>query len=237
MMKKIAFLLLLMLIVLPGCLEDPDPLPQTIRTYEYFYNYLMESYDIQWEIDEKIIGSGHSYGVPAQAVIELDESQQEVLFLTRNPDTGLLLDSLSGLLFENGSYMLAMLGNEEEPHLLFKPLDTRPPTSGMIKIHFMHAAPTMNPVDIYVGGNQPGDKVLSALDYTSVTEYLEIAEDKLWEALIITPANSLPADSTILSYTANTIFKIGNAYLCTIGHNENDIESPFLIQVDEHPVY
>lgn len=237
MIKKITVPLLSMFILLSGCLEDPDPRPQTIDTYQYYYNFLTESYGIQWEIDGEIIGSGHPYGIPAQAVIQLDQSEQEVLFLTRNPDTDLLLDSLSWLLFEHGTYMLAQLGSEEEPHLLCNPMDTRPPTSGMVKFHFMHAAATLDPVDIYIGGDQPEDKVLSGLDYTSVTEYLEKPEDKLWEAVIVTPANVLPTDSTILSYQVNTIFQTGRIYLCTISHIENSIESPYQVQVDQHPVY
>lgn len=237
MIKKIAGPLLFMFVLLSGCLEDPDPLPQTIDTYQFYYNYLTEAYDLQWEIDGEIIGTGHTYGIPAGAVIQLDQVEQEVLFQTRNPDSGVMLDSLSCLLFENGSYMLAQLGSEEEPHLLCKALDSHPPTTGMIKFHFMHAAATMNPVDIYIGGDQPEDKVLSGLDYTSVTEYLESTQEKFWEAIIVTPTNSLPADSTILSYTVNTIFQIGRTYLCTIGHSENSIESAYQIQVDEHPVY
>lgn len=236
MIKKIAPLFLFISILLPGCLEDPDPLPQTIDTYQYYYNYVTEAFDLQWEIDGEVIGSGHTYGIPAEGVILLDQVEQEVLFQTRNPDTGVMLDSLSHLLYENGFYMLAQLGSEQEPHLLCKALDTRPPTSGRIKYHFMHAAASMDPVDIYIGGDQPEDKVLSGLDYTSVSEYLETTEERLWTAILVTPANTLPTDSTILSYTVNTLFQIGRTYLCTIGHSENSIESPYQMQVDEHPV-
>jgi len=237
MIKKIAAPFLFIFVFLTGCLEDPDPLPQTIDTYQYYYNYITEAFDLQWEIDGEVIGSGHTYGIPAEGVIQLDQVEQEVLFQTRNPDTGLMLDSLSYMLYENGFYMLAQLGSEQEPHLLCKALDSRPPASGRIKYHFMHAAASMDPVDIYIGGDQPEDKVLSGLDYSSVSEYLETTEERLWTAILVTPANTLPDDSTILSYTVNTLFQIGRTYLCTIGHSENSIESPYRLQVDEHPVF
>jgi hypothetical protein len=237
MIKKIAAPFLFIFVFLTGCQEDPDPLPQTIDTYQYYYNYITEAFDLQWEIDGEVIGSGHTYGIPAEGVIQLDQVEQEVLFQTRNPDTGLMLDSLSCLLYENGFYMLAQLGSEQEPHLLCKALDSRPPTSGMVKYHFMHAAASMDPVDIYIGGDQPEDKVLSGLDYSSVSEYLETTEERLWTAILVTPANTLPADSTILSYTVNTLFQICRTYLCTIGHSENSIESSYQMQVDEHPVF
>lgn len=236
MIKKIATPLLALLLLLPGCMEDPDPIPLTINTYQTYYNCLMEPYGVQWEIDDEIIGTGQSYGIPVQAMFILDSSEQEVLIRTNNSDNGFLIDSLSYSLVENGAYMVAILGTEEDPHLLCEPMNTQSP-AGMTKLRFLHAAATMGPVDIYIGGDLPEHKVLSGTNYTSVSEYLEVTEENLWNAILVTPANSLPADSTILSYTANTIFRSGRVYLCIIEHSENYIESTYQLQVNEQSVY
>lgn len=237
MIKKIAAPLLLMLILLSGCLKDPDPIPETIDTYQLYYNYLLEPYGIQWEIDDEIIGSGHEYGIPGQAIFSLDSVEQELHIQTRDSESGLWLDSLSHTMYQNGAYMIAILGSEEEPHLLCEPISTRPPASGMTKFRFLHAAPAMGPVDIYIGGDLPENKILSEVDYTNLTEYLEATEFLLWESLIVTPANILPADSTILSYAANTIFHSGWSYLCSIAHSNNSIESSYQIYIDDQPIY
>ncbi|RLD93221.1 MAG: hypothetical protein DRJ29_09480 [Bacteroidetes bacterium] len=237
MINKIVAPLLLMLILLSGCLKDPDPLPETIDTYQNYYNYFLESYAIQWDIDDEILGTGHAYGIPAEAIIILDQAEQELLIQALDSDSGLLLDSLSYTMFENGAYMTAILGSEEEPHLLCEPINTRPPATGMIKFRFLHASPDMGPVDIYIGGDLPEHKVLSSVDYTSVTEYSEATEEQLWEAIIVTPADSLPADSSILSYTVNTIFRSGWSYICAIAHSSSSIESSYQILVDDQPIY
>ncbi len=237
MINKIVAPLLLMLILLSGCLKDPDPLPETIDTYQNYYNYFLESYAIQWDIDDEILGTGHAYGIPAEAIIILDQAEQELLIQALDSDSGLLLDSLSYTMFENGAYMTALLGSEEEPHLLCEPINTRPPATGMIKFRFLHASPDMGPVDIYIGGDLPEHKVLSSVDYTSVTEYSEATEEQLWEAIIVTPADSLPADSSILSYTVNTIFRSGWSYICAIAHSSSSIESSYQILVDDQPIY
>lgn len=237
MFKRIVAPLLLILVLLSGCLKDPDPLPETINTYQNYYNYLLESYGIQWEIDDVILGTGHSYGFPAEAVVTLDQSEQLVRILARDSDSGLFLDSLSSYFVENAAYFTAIMGTEEEPHLLCEQIDTRPPASGMTKFRFLHAAPLMGPVDIYIGGELPEHKVFSALDYTSVTEYQEATEEALWESIIVTPANTLPADSSILSYTVNTIFQTGWSYLCAIGHSASSVESAYQIYVDDQPLY
>ena len=236
-MKKIALPLLFLLLSLQSCLKDPDPITQNINTYQYYYNYFVETNEIQWEIDDEIMGAGHSYGYPAQAIATLDQSEQEVLIRARNTDNGNLIDSLSYKLMENFTYMVAILGTEDEPHLLCEPMDTRRPTTGVIKVRFMHAAAAMGPVDIYIGGDLPENKILSGTSYTTVSEYLELTEEKLWDAVIVTPADILPGDSTILSYTANTVFRTGSVYLCTIGHSENSIESSVQMEAYNQPIY
>ena len=233
---KIAIPLVIPLLLLQACQEEPDPIPDTIDTYQSYYNYLLEPYPVQWEIDDEIIGTGHEYGTPAKAIISLDSVEQELHIQTRDSESGLWLDSLSHTMHESGAYMIALLGSEEEPHLMCEPMDTRPPASGMIKLRFLHTGPVLGLVDIYIGGDLAENKVLSGVDYTFVTEYVEATEENLWEAVIVTPANTLPADSTILSYTVNTIFRTGWIYLCTIGHSENSIESSYQIQVDDQPV-
>jgi len=237
MMKKNITPLLLLILSLQSCLKDPDPIPQSINTYQFYYNYLLESYDVQWEIDDEIIGTDHSYGFPAEAIAIIDQSEQEVLISASNTDNGNLIDTLSYTLMENFSYLVAILGTEDEPHLICEPLDTRRPSAGMIKVRFLHAAAAMGPVDIYIGGDLPENKALAGTNYTALSMYLEFTEEKLWNAVIVTPADSLPADSTILSYTANTDFSTGSVYLCTIGHSTNSIESSFQMVADDQAVY
>jgi hypothetical protein len=140
-------------------------------------------------------------------------------------------------MFENGAYMIALLGSEEEPTLLCEVMDTRLPTAGKIKFRFLHAAESMGPVDIYIGGDQPEYLALTAVDFPQVSEYLETTELQLWTSIIVTPANSLPADSTILEYTSNTVFRTGGIYLCIIGHISSSSESPFQMQADYQPVF
>jgi len=237
MIRKIAVLLVIPMMLLQSCLGDPEPIPESIDTYHYYYNYLLESYSLQWEIDDVIIGSNHTYGIPAEAIVTLDEIEQEVLIRTRNTENKQLLDSLSYAMFEYGAYMIALLGTEEEPHLLCEPMDTRRPSTGRVKFRFLHTAEAMGPVDIYIGGDQPEHLALTAMDFTQVSEYLEATQQLLWTSVIVTPAYSLPADSTILEYTANNIFETGWIHLCILEHTSSSSESPFQIQVDDQPVF
>jgi len=237
MIKKIAAPLLSMLILLSSCLKEPDPIRETIDTYHKYYNFLLEPYKVQWEFDDAVIGIDHSYGYPAAAIVSLAETPQDALIKIRISEGGMLLDTLSHTFFEGGSYMIAILGTEEEPDLICEQIDTHTPSTGMVKFRFLLTSPTLGPVDIYIGGDTIENRVFSGLDYVSVSEYAEATEINMWESVIITPANSLPADSTILSYTANSIFRAGSSYLCTLGHSSSTIESSYEMQVDNQPLY
>lgn len=237
MMKKIVVPLLLSILLLQSCLGDPDPIPESIDTYHYYYNYLLESYAVQWEIDDDIIGSGHAYGIPADAIVSLSKVEQEVLIRSRNTENELLVDSLSYTMFENAAYMIALLGSQDEPHLICEVMDTRVPSSGRVKFRFLHASESMGPVDIYIGGDQSEYLALANVGFTQASEYLEASEEQMWTSIVVAPANSLPADSTILEYTANTIFQNGGIYLLIINHISNSTDSPYQIQVDYQPVF
>ena len=237
MMKKIVVPLLLPILLLQSCLGDPDPIPESIDTYHYYYNYLLESYAVQWEIDDDIIGSGHEYGIPAEAIVSLTGAEQEVLIRSRNAENEFLVDSLSYTMFENAAYMIALMGTEEETKLICEVMDTRVPSSGRVKFRFLHASESMGPVDIYIGGDQSEYLALANVDFTQASEYLEASEEQIWTSIILAPANSLPADSIILEYTANNIFQNGGIYLLIINHISNSTNSPYQIQVDYQPVF
>ncbi len=235
MLKKIAISIVVPLLMIQSCLEDREPLPEywEIDTYLIYYNNLLESYDLQWEIDEVVIDTGHSYGVPDQASISLDRDEQEVLIRTRNSENYLLIDSLYCIMTKGGDFMIAIMGTEEDPYLICEPMDTR--MTSNVKFRFLHTSEAMGPVDIYIGGDQLEHLALIALDYTQVSEYLHATEEEIGTSIIVTPATSLPTDSTILEYTANSIFQSYGIYLCILEHVSSSNESSFQMQVDLQP--
>jgi hypothetical protein len=236
MIKQVSALLVTFML-LHSCLADMDPLPDTIDTYHYYYNNLMEEYDLQWEVDDALIGNGHSYGIPARATVSLTEPEQEVQIRAFNSENSLLIDSLSYRMFESFSYVIALMGTSENPHLLCEAMDTRMPSAGMVKLRFLHTAEALGDVDIYIGGSEAEHLAFTAMEYAHLSEYQETSEEQIWTSVIVTPANMLPADSTILEYTANRIFRTGGVYLCILEHESSSIESSFQIQAHDQAVY
>jgi len=233
MFKKIAITLIVPLLMIQSCQGDREPLPGPPDAYLVFYNNLLESYDLQWEIDEVVIGSDHSYGVRDQAYVHILFEEQEVLIRTRNSENHLLIDSLYCYMGVGGKYMIAIMGTEENPNLICKPMDTR--TTSNVKFRFINTSEALGPVDIYIGGDQREHRALTALDYTQLSEYFHATEEEIKTSIIVTPATILPTDSTILEYTNNSIFQSPGIYLCILEHVSSSNESPYQIQIDPQP--
>jgi hypothetical protein len=236
-MKKIVVLLMGSLLLFPGCLGDPDPIPDTIEARLIFYNNLMEPDKVVWEVDNSETLSGQSYGLPAEGVAKLEDFSQLVHIKVSTLEGGIALDSFDYHLDPFRYYMISILGTEEEPYLLCDTIDTGFPTIGLMKMRFLQAAENMGTIDIYVGGGTPEHRILSEIEYSQLSDYVEASQESFWNAIIITPTGILPGDSTILSYTVNNSFIPNNTYLGIINHTEIDPESSFRMQVFNQPVY
>jgi hypothetical protein len=236
-MKKMLIVLLGSLILLPGCLPDPDTGPENLTARIIFYNNLLEADKILWKVEDAESASGYSYGIPYEASVDVDGYSHPVRIKASTLEGGVTLDSLDYTLDPFRYYMVSIIGTEEEPRLLCDTMDTSFPTQGLVKMRFLQASESMGDIDIYIGGELPEHRKLSGISYGQLSEYLEATQESFWNAVIITPAESTPADSTILSYTVNNIFIPNNTYFGIINHNEVDPESSYRMQVFSQPSY
>ena len=238
-MKKTHAILLFLMVFGASCLKDPDPTPppSLIGSYINLYNFLTESYDIAWEIDDEIVESEHTYGTALLEFIEMDKEEQDATFTVKESKSTLLVDSEVYEIEQNQFYSVSILGNEKDPHILFETMEVQKPSLGLVKLRFMHTTLGLDNVDLYIGGFTPEHKVISELSFAQTTEYLEASQKDLWESIIVTPANVSPEDSSILSYTANDVFLPNNIYLGVIGHATSSANSSLQLQLYKQPVY
>ena len=220
-MKKYSSLILFVLFFLTGCLDDPAPEPplsDSIRSYFIIYNFLTEPFDVSWDINDSIVESAHSYGTSVLGNTILDQVSQDIAFTVKESGTDRVIESEVFGLQQNQFNIVSIMGTENIPYLLIDSLSLAAPSINMIKLRFMQTVMELGPIDIYIGGDTPEHKVFSSIAFSDITDYLETTEKNLWEAIIITPYNMPPSDSTILSYTANNVFVPNHVYLGVLGH-------------------
>lgn len=238
-MKKNHAILLFLMVIGVSCLKDPDPappLPTLTGSYVNLYNFLTESYDIAWEINEVIVESEHAYGTALLEFIEMDKELQNATFTISESQSTQVIDSEIFEMEQSQFYTVSILGNKKDPHILFESMEVQRPALGMVKLRFIHTTLGLDAVDLYVGGTAPEHKVVSGLSFAQITEYLEASQEDLWESIVVTPVNVSPEDSSILSYTTNNVFLPNNIFLGVIGHATSSASSALQLQLFTQPV-
>ncbi|MEN8203238.1 MAG: hypothetical protein ABFS28_11630 [Bacteroidota bacterium] len=237
MIHRLVTFVLILSIILPGCLNEPDPpLPDSIRSYFILYNFLSESYDVHWDINEIGVESSQAYGLHLPGFSTLEEIKEDVLFSVKEAGSMRVIRSDTFTMEQNHYYIVSIMGTEQEPYILFEPMDLDAPSTGMVRLRLMQTAMEMGPVDLYIGGSTPDHKVISGIAYTDISDYIEASEEELWEAIIITPFGISPADSTILLFTANDVFTPNYVYLGVVGHVTNSPSSTLHLLLYDQPV-
>ena len=236
-MKKIIIALLGSLMLLPACLDDPITGPDTLQARLVFYSNLMETDKVIWKLDDTESHSGQSYGLPVEASVEVEGYDHQVHLSASTLEGEVELGSLNCFLDPFRYYMISLIGTEEEALLLCDSMDTSFSTLGLVKMRFLQASESMGTIDIYVGGELPEHRKLFGVNYGQLSEYIEATQESLWNAIIFTPAEVAPADSTILSYTVNKNFIPNRTYFGIINHTEVDPESSYRMQVFDQPSY
>jgi hypothetical protein len=236
-MKKLIVIFLGLSLLLPACLDDPITGPETPEAGLIFYNNLLEADKVLWKVDETVSTVGQAYGVPIPGAVEVDGFAQQTRFVASTLDGGIGLDSFDLFLDPYRYYMISVMGTEEEPLLVSDTIDTSFPTLGLVKMRFLHASEAMGAVDIYVGGELPEHRKLTGITYGEISVYVEDTQESFWNAVIVTPADMTPGDSTLLSYTVNKNFIPNKSYFGIINHAEADPESSFRMQVFNQPSF
>jgi len=226
-----------MVILLVACSKDPDPpLPDPINSYFTLYNFLMVPYEISWTSADESVEIAHPYGIPIQAFTTMDRDSAEVSFTVKRSGTGTVIESEVFMMKKNKFYIIAIIGTENDPILLFEPMNIKRPDTEKIKIRFLQAAEDLDPVDVYIGGTGQDSRVLSGLAFADITAYIELSQVLAWDSLIISPQGIFPSDSTLFSYTRNEVILPDNIYLGVIAHSDNSPLSSLKLELFEHPV-
>lgn len=235
-LHKWVFSALIIFILLPGCLKDSDPPePGPILSYLMIYNFLPENYDVQWEINDVIVESSQAYGSSLLGTVFLEDMEADIPVVVKESGSERIIHSKVYLMEQYQYYILSIMGTEQDPHMVFETVDLKSPSTGMIKLRLMQTVRTAGPVDLYIGGTTPAHRKISGINYTQVSEYIEASEEELSEAIMVTPLDVSPADSTILSFAGNSIFFPDQVYLGVIGHDSDSPSAPLQLLIYDQP--
>ena len=233
-MKKI-YLILIVLIGLAGC-EKNDPEPEVIRAYCYFYNFLMSD-PVMWEVNGVELPETE-YGNRFLGAVLLNSEREEIYFAVKNADWGTVYGSQMVQLEKNRYYVMVICGTDDDPELLIREEVRSDPGGGMIRFQFLQAASDLDSLDVYMGGTDPTDKVLPAIDYTEFSDYFLVEDYKARASTFVTKAgDAFEQDSLLIDYQYNDPLQTEFNYMVVVAHENDLFTSDITLFLYSHSVY
>ena len=207
----------LLLAVLAACNEEPEPEPVEYSAYCSLYHFIELENSIEWEVDGVPVDWQQAYGSVVSGLVVLEEPSEEISFILRNSDNGEVIDSLHFNMTENANYLLTVFGTAGDTESVFQKVPDTPPSGRNLNIQFLHTASGFDSLDIYAGGDEPEDRIVTGLTYSGLSGYLEIEELSAQISITVTSSGG-PADpdSAYLYYAYNDALVRGRNYLSVI---------------------
>jgi len=222
-MKKLIISLLSISLILVSCIKDPEPEPEEIRAYVSIVSLFKESNTITWVVDEVEIQAEQEYGARVLGAVILASDAEEISFAAKNSDTGSLIESLLLTMEKDKYYQIVLYGSSDEPVLSLNEVETTRPQDSHVKFHFLHAATSLDSIDVYMGGTEVEDKVVSDLSFTEYSEYFEVLDYLARNSVTVTVhGDAYDPEKEILNYDYNDLIVSGMNYLSVFAYATGD---------------
>lgn len=236
-MKKLFILSILFSLISLSCNTDPETEPELIRAYCYLYHFVPELESVTWEVDNIEVPDDQAYAVLLPGAILLETASEEISFIVKHSGTGEILESREFTLEENKYYTAIVCGSKEDAQLLFQEVETTRPQSGQVKFQVLHAATGQDSIDVYMGGNTPDKRVVSELNFLSLSDPFEVQDYDARAAITVTVhSEEYNQDSVLLTSVYNDLVISGASYLSVVAPYTFDPQSELTFWLYDLPV-
>ncbi len=171
-MKKLLPLLLITFTILGSCKKDPVPVE--IRSYVLIHSLLKDSFALTWSADDVDVPYEQDYGDRILGAVLIDDVHEEIFFAVKNADSGELIETFLLDMEMNTYYLVILYGTADDPILVVEELDTSRPQDGYAGFRFLHVVPTLDSVDVYMGGTELTDRKVTDMSYTEFSDRFEV---------------------------------------------------------------
>lgn len=222
-MKKLLLFLVLIPLLLASCKKDPEPQPVEIRSYVSIHSLLREPFGVEWVVDGVTIPDEQAYGSRILGGVLLDEQTEEISFTANNFDTGSQVESLLLTMDMNKYYMIVLYGSADEPSLVIQEAESARPQLGHVKFQFLHAATTLDSVDVYMGSTEVEDRVVTDMSFPELSGYFEVDDYKARNSVTVSEHGDVyDPEKEILNYEYNDLIVSEINYFLVLGYASGD---------------
>ena len=222
-MKKLFIFFVFIPLLLASCKKDPEPQPIEIRSYVSIISLLREPFAVTWVVDGVEVPDNQDYGSRILGAVLLDIQTEEISFTAKNSDTGAQIESLLLTMEMNEHYLIVLYGYAEEPVLDFQELVSTAPQSGHVKFLFLHAATSLDSVDVYIGGTEVDDRVITDMHFTEYSDYFEVNDYEARTSVTVSEHGDIyDPEKELLNYEYNDLIVSEANYFSVIAYAIGD---------------
>lgn len=203
--------------------EDPQPPDTKASGTLVALNYLTqdEEYDFLMNDSKRIEGVAYAFG--GKSAFEWDKSEGKIKHSINVTAGGDEVFSANIDTVASRSYLSILVGPPTDGRVILSNNDTIPPAATEVKLRFLHAYQNISAIDIYVGGTEEANKVISNLAYAGLSNYVVATEADLTAAIIITETGVAPnIDTNLFTSIDNASHDGGNIYIDAIASQTID---------------
>jgi hypothetical protein len=238
---KSTLVVIILFITVTSCSKDePTPVPPIVYdTAELLTrNYLTSAAGFDWLVNGNKVSTNLQYAFGGKGTFQWNaDSIAAVILSINDADTGNELFTTTLPVAKDKSYYSGLVGSftAGTGTVVFNENDTTEPTTGNVRIRFLHAYQDLgNEIDIYIGGITADHKKITALDFAEMSAYIEVSLDDVNAMIICTNTGVAPDEATnLLTIGANTAHEAGKIYEDAFASLNTDPASDFDLYVTE----
>ncbi len=222
-MKKLLLIFVLIPMVIGSCKKDPEPQPEEIRSFVSILSLVKQNDNITWLVDGIEVPAEQAYASRILGAVLLDTDSEEISFTAENSTTGSQIESLLLDMEKDKHYLIVLYGTADEPILEIQDIEFVQPQSGHDRFQFLHASSTVDSVDIYMGGTEAADRVVTDVDYTEFSGYFEVVDHKARTSVTVAIHDeAYDPENEILNYDYNDLIVSEASYLTVLAYAIGD---------------
>jgi hypothetical protein len=223
LMKKLLFLIVLLPLLLVSCKKDPEPQPVELRSYVSILSLLREPFPAGWVVDGIQVPDEQPYGSRILGAVILEENFEEISFTATNFESGSQIESLLLSMDKDKHYLIILYGSADEPSLIYQEVESARPQPDRVNFQILHAATTADSVDVYMGGTDPDNRVVTDLSYTEFSGYFEVNDYEARASVTLAIHGDVyDPEKELLNYAYNDLIVSNINYLSVLGYAVGD---------------
>ena len=231
-MSNIKFFIFLLVLssLLLNCSSDDNPsgitTVQRDSAFVTIFNFYIDSESIDLEINDDKFADNLFYSFGRGSNVWWPQDNKSINFIAKNSNTDEIISDITQEFESLSNNFGVLIGTSTDSYFQVDEINESVPASGKVKVKFINALPEIPSVDIYIGGSDNSEKLVTDLKFKQMSVFIEVDHSQISDSMIVTESGILPSESSnIITIGQNESYQTEEIHITTIAHLTNSLAS------------